>query len=406
MPRILFFAVILSGLALCARADTSWEAKILPSEQEIATDADSGARLIFVTNSPESDTNLYFHQRSWISDNSLLLLRSLREGRSQLCGYVEATGELALLEREGHPMGGDVTAARKGNVVYVVQDGALCEWHLSVSPAKDGQPTKVQVEERIIGQLPQMPGGLIGLNENADGSLLLLGYSANPPEMSHVAWMDRASGETKYSVEIDGPIQHVQASWETPTLAMFAGSLTQDAPKDNRDRSKHRMWLTDGRVGEINKLYPQVPGELVTHEQWWVGDQVVFCTGESQQGHAEEAHVKVIDTHTGIARIICPGAWWPSGTPEEVAALNWWHCTGAPNGRFVAADNWHGMIAIASGQSARHRILTAGHRTYGTGEHPHVGWDNTGTRVVFATNRRGNADVCIAEIPQDWLGDW
>lgn len=52
--------------------------------------------------------------------------------------------------------------------------------------------------------------------------------------------------------------------------------------------------------------------------------------------------------------------------------------------------------------TTRRYLLTAGHRTYGHGEHPHVGWDRQGERVVFTSNRLGNADVCVATIPREW----
>ncbi|MCA9427239.1 MAG: PD40 domain-containing protein [Candidatus Omnitrophica bacterium] len=35
-----------------------------------------------------------------------------------------------------------------------------------------------------------------------------------------------------------------------------------------------------------------------------------------------------------------------------------------------------------------------------------MGWSPDGKKLVFASNRRGNVDVCIAEIPVDWFADW
>lgn len=115
-----------------------------------------------------------------------------------------------------------------------------------------------------------------------------------------------------------------------------------------------------------------------------------------------QSHVNVIDVFTGQVRIIGAGSWWPEGTPAELARWSWWHAAGHESGRWVVADNWHGDIALFDGKTARMRRLTLGHRTYGVGVHPHVGWDRRGERVVFTSHMLGNPDVCVATIPQAW----
>ncbi len=47
------------------------------------------------------------------------------------------------------------------------------------------------------------------------------------------------------------------------------------------------------------------------------------------------------------------------------AKRNWWHASGSPDGRWVAADNWHGDIMLFDGKTSRPQLLTTGHRTYG-----------------------------------------
>ena len=89
-------------------------------------------------------------------------------------------------------------------------------------------------------------------------------------------------------------------------------------------------------------------------------------------------------------------------TPAELARWSWWHAAGHESGRWVVADNWHGDIVLFDGRTARMRRLTLGHRTYGVGAHPHVGWDRRGERVVFTSHMLGNPDVCVATIPETW----
>jgi hypothetical protein len=51
----------------------------------------------------------------------------------------------------------------------------------------------------------------------------------------------------------------------------------------------------------------------------------------------------------------------------------------------VAADNWHGIIAIFDAKTTRMYILTIGHRTYGRGAHPHMGWNLESKSVEFTS---------------------
>jgi hypothetical protein len=70
----------------------------------------------------------------------------------------------------------------------------------------------------------------------------------------------------------------------------------------------------------------------------------------------------------------------------------------------VAADNWHGVIAVIDMRTSHLKILTQNHRVYGRGEHPHVGWAPDSKSVEFTSNQRGNADVVIAYLPLEKWG--
>jgi hypothetical protein len=159
--------------------------------------------------------------------------------------------------------------------------------------------------------------------------------------------------------------------------------------------------LVDIRAGVPRNVYLAEEGELVTHESWWVNDQLLFCGGKSPTA-TEVSHVKVLNIYSGQVRIVGAGAGWPEATPAEAARLNWWHAAGSADGRWVAADNWHGDIMLFEGKTTRPHLLTTGHRTYGKGAHPHVGWDRKGEKVVFGSELLGNPNVCVATIPKAW----
>jgi len=407
-PVFILLILWLSQIQLLAADEKQWRCEIFPPEHEITTDEVSGAKVVFVTTDKAHDYGFYFHQEAWLPDASVLFFRRTTEKGMQLLGYIEATGEIFRVQQPEQLLEGEPTASRHANKLWVAHDGVLAEWMVHV---KLTQPTSsVTIREKIIGLLPADAKGLSGINENADGKGVILGYTRETSPRSRIVRMDCATGKIAEIMAIDDPIYHIQASWETPDLVLFCRvnlGTADRAPLDQPDGSYSRLHLADLSDRAPWPIYPQVKGELVTHECWWTNDQITFFSGILKDGHAEEAHMKVLDTRTGVTRILGAGAWWPGGSPQEVSKRNWWHGSGAPGGRFAAADNWHGIIAIFSGKTARTRILTQGHRTYGTGEHPHVNWGPKGTKVTFNSNRRGNSDICIAYLPEAWLkNEW
>ena len=54
------------------------------------TDPQTGAELLFLTTAPENDANLYFHEYSWLADESVILFTSARTNGG-LMGYVTAS---------------------------------------------------------------------------------------------------------------------------------------------------------------------------------------------------------------------------------------------------------------------------------------------------------------------------
>jgi oligogalacturonide lyase len=392
-------------------AEEMWNCQVYPPEREVTVEEESGAEVVFVTRSKAHDANFYFHQRSWLPDSSVLFFKRSTERGWLLFGYIEETGELFLVQKPDQQMQVEPTVSRHADSLFVIRDRTLCEWTVSVHAAASvDTKSQVSVLEREIGPLPDDVAGFNGISETSDGKGVMIAYTRDVSPRSRVIRMDRGTGEIDEIMAIDDTIYHVQASWETPDLIMFSrvySGTDARAPSDMPDGFYSRIHLADSSDREPWPVFPQMRGELVTHECWWVDDTFTFFSGIRKDGDSEEAHLKVLDTRTGVARILGAGAWWPGGKPEEVSRQNWWHGSGSPNGRFAAADNWHGDIGIFSAKSARTRILARGHRTYGIGEHPHVGWDSTGTKVIFCSNRRGNADVCIGYLPPDWIEtDW
>lgn len=379
------FAV--SFVCLAAAGAAPFELDVLPREDRVETDAVTGAQLLFLTRDGAADTNLYFHERSWSSDGSFIIFNSARDNGG-LMGYIVGTGELFRIRSADGPVGGATCALNRPSV-FALRGDAVLEFAIAISPSTDpGAPSQVVCTERLIATLPPSTGGT-GLNENADGSKLAVGRTGSPTGSDPVIYViDQTTGAISEACRIPPPQKfqwHVQWSHTSPNLLSFAGEFP-------------RINVVDVDTQTISSPYDERRGELVTHEHWWVNDTIVFCGGTHPKP-AEDAHVKVVDAKTGVTRILAPGSWWPGGDDEEIAKLNYWHCAGSDDGRWVVADNWHGDITLIEGKNARTVLLTAGHRTYGKGEHPHVGWDRVSKQVIFTSHRFGNPDVCVATIP-------
>ncbi len=389
------------------------------------TDPKTGAELLFLTTAPEKDANLYFHEYSWLADESVILFTSSR-AKGGLMGYVTATGELIRFKTPRGPLGG-ATAAAKGNAVLASRGREIVEVKLVIQPSDEptARRSRVTATERVIATLPEGSPST-SLNPSCDGKYVALGVTglagksrglAAPKSDEGGSGICKVNLKTGKLTEVcrfpqpPGFSGHVQWSRTNPNLISFAGARgpTGDVagpvhvsagPEDYAARGQ-RLWVVDIRDGIPRNVYLAEEGELVTHESWWVNDQLLFCGGKSPTA-AVLSHVKVLNIYSGEVRIVGAGAWLPDASPSDAARLNWWHAAGSANGHWIAADNSHGDIMLFEGKTTRPHLLTSGHRTYGGGEHPHVGWDRRGEKVVFASHLLGDLNVCVATIPKAW----
>lgn len=391
--------VLTVGCLLFAKSSfaETYPLKVFPPESKSIQDPVTGAKLTLVTTDPAKDTVLYFHQRSFTADEGLIFFYSDRKSngvKSSLWASIAATGEtIAVTTPTGNL--GCPTAELSRNSVLGLRGRQLVELSLSVKPSKHPKkkPSVVIAEERVIAELPEGDSPS-ELNENADGTFAAVGGSYPEFKGPGIKLVDLKTGAIRPLCAVPDPPKyqgHVQWSRVNPNLLSFAGL-------------KPRLWVVDIRDGKPRSIYPEQEGELVTHEHWWVqtehgDDQMVFCGGLHPKP-SEDAHVKVINVRTGEVRILAAGCWYEGITDDQAAKNNYWHCSGSDDGHWVVADNWFGDITIIDAHTSRPTVLTTANRVYGEGEHPHVGWDRKSRRVIFSTDRNGNSDICIAELPE------
>ena len=411
-------SLCLASLLLLARGAAgaiTYLLEVLPPETRRMTDPKTGAELLFLTTAPENDSNLYFHEYSWLADESVILFTSSRKNGG-LMGYVTATGELIRFNTPKGPLGA-ATAAAKGNAVLAVRGRDIVEVKLAILQSDEPitRRSRITATERVVCTLPD-GSPATALNPSCDGKYVALGMTgfADKSRGPAICKINLQNGKLSDVCRLPQPPGyggHVQWSRTNPHLISFAGGrgATGDfagpvhvsaGPEDYALRGQ-RLWVVDIRDGIPRNVYLAEEGELVTHESWWVNDQLLVCGGKSST-KTELSHVKVLNIYSGEVRIAGGGASWPEATPSEAARLNWWHVAGSADGRWIATDNWHGDIMLFEGKTTRPHLLTSGHRTYGKGEHPHVGWDRKGEKVVFGSHLLGNLNVCVATIPKAW----
>ena len=379
---------------------SQWKGHIFPSEQKIYVDSVSGAKVVFATTSPAKDVNLYFDLNCWFKDQSCLFFTSDRRGKTELFGYIPKTGELVCFSPDQEEKKyWFATVDFNSHDVYMTAGNTIISWNIDLRFNKDSTMlTEVNVKERTVAKAPEGKSYISELSQSADGRFLSVASAAhNRPLHKEILAVDIQAGNHTVLCSVDDsfPISHVQFNKYNKYLLRFS----HDSPIV---KGLPRIWVADTRKpGELLKVHQQEPGELVTHEDWWVNDQLTFCGGYLK----EESDVKLINIHDQQARIIGKGSMWEGAKPAELAKYNWWHASGSRDGKWVATDNWYGKIAIIDIRTSHLRLLTVNHRNYGKGEHPHVAWAPDSKSVEFTSNQRGNADVVLAYLPLEKWAD-
>ena len=418
LAKLLVAITLVLSFDVLAVEPACYPLEVLPAEHKQTTDPETGAELIYLTTDPADDWNLHWSVRAWLADDSLILFETARDGGG-IMGYLVETGELVRIHTPEGRLD-DATAAINRNSVYARRGDEILELALEfdVSSEPENEPSEVFAQERLIARLPAHEDGRpTRLTENSDSTTLAIGVRNVPVDGDDGAviyTIDIASGALEELCRLRHPPghpgggNHVQWSFTNPYLLSFAGRVGPDSdvagprrgsadPTDYENRWQ-KLWVVDVREGVPRNVYEAAEGELVTHPAWWVDDQKLF-TGGTRQEPPVESHVKAVNIYTGHARVMGAGAWWPHGDPEELTRHSWWHTSGSEDGRWIVADNFHGDIMLFEGATTRPHMLTRNHRTYGRGRHCHPGWDNRGKQVVFASDRLGSQNVCVAAVP-------
>lgn len=402
-PKALF--ALLSALVLIGgSAAAAIELEVLAPDNHVTTDPNTGVELTYLTWASAS-INLYFHQRSFFPDGSLIVFT----GSRGLMGYIVQTGELVVLDSQPKRFRDRATVAATRNSVFAIRGDDIIELSVALEMSQNPATTRSRAigTERVIARVDGWCSSGCGkLNGNYDDTYLVT-Y-----ETPHILRVNVNTGDVTPVAQIGPPIEwgsHVQWSRGPSNLISFAGGPDWHGAGD-----PPRLWWLDPDEGTPRIAHEQMVGELVTHESWW-GDSLIIYNGapppiifpgETYTNDLYFAHVNVLNPFTGEVRVLGAGSWHPCATSSQLAKRNWLHCAGSDDGQWVVADTFHGDIVLFDSQNGRPRLLTGGHRVYGGGEHPHPSFDPTSRYVVFTGRCNDGGRACVARIPDEWRRDW
>src|SRR5438552_928048 len=153
----LFLMTAMTIVAAEPRTESEYTLIVSPREDSFQKDAETGADLLFLTKAESKDTHLYFHQRSWLADSSLILFNSSRK-QGGLMGYMVETGELArITAADGSSLRSPTAAVNRNSVLAMAGDRVLeIQITVAVQGTAGHRHAKVVARERPICTAPRV----------------------------------------------------------------------------------------------------------------------------------------------------------------------------------------------------------------------------------------------------------
>jgi hypothetical protein len=267
--KTMHLVLILSGNLLLTdvRAQTAewgdwYDLIVLPAEHRMDYDNKTGAALLYLTSNPVKDINLYYHQRSWLSNSSAILFYSERENGG-LMAYCVKTGELICLPGPDGQSLNYATAAVHRNTIFAIWDNKVIEQEIKIQLFRDtGEVSKAQARIRILCDL-KPSNQWFDINESCDGRYLVYATIGDGPHGGPKLFLvDSENGGQRQLAALPpdrGPAVHIQWSRTDPTLLSFssrmepyplrAGPRTiSKGPEDYLGRCQ-RLWVLDINSG-------------------------------------------------------------------------------------------------------------------------------------------------------------
>jgi oligogalacturonide lyase len=450
------FTVVL--LAACFVQHTMYAqiGRRFPSEKKIITDPVTGARLIFLTSTPNGDSKIYQTHNQWTADGQWVIFRSNRV-RGEAMAVNEKTGEIVQVSEGGYTGMLNIArhsmklffmrypnrdSSRTGDTTrrFVNSPMQIIEVDLEklFADSKAGTLKPATVYQRVCGTTPTElgAGGDMALDGDEQWAYFRVGREEatkhlpagtkiekafGPRNMgagpSGIAAMNVITGEIKYVVSVPFQVGHIQTNPWVPGEIVFCWETGGKSPQ--------RTWTVMSDGTGLRPLYPESEYEWVTHEAVISKDEVAIAI----MGHRKIPGTnKQVEAGTPVAGAN-PGqetAWGPSGTREKPTGLGivnlrtremmivgqtktgsgLWHVNGSSDGRWAVGDDFTRNIYLIDRHTGEMMLLSAGHKATAA-DHPHPTMSPDGTKIeiqsaMLSTDNR-TMNICIIPLPEEWL---
>jgi len=370
------------------RAGSRW-----PAERETYDDPHTGATVHRLTTRADSrDRHLYFTADGWFDGGEKLLLRCVRNGRANLFACDLETGELVQLTDlpggVGRPtrvadgetfFGYSADPERYDSDAIVALDVETLELRTVVEKPAGYEDYGFGVDDVLADD----EGLLVSLGERTDAE----GHEATRASYPHCAvfTVPTDGGDPTLVHEEEHWISHVNASPTDPTLFTYC----HEGPWDNVD---NRIHVCDLGTDERYRLRETGADEAVGHEFWLADGETVGYHGWRGSREDPESFFGTVRYDDTDRR----------ETPIPVRAT---HCHAQERDRFVCDGDTslpHLLLfdVDEEGGTAGPRVL-ATHAWDADSPHPHARMSPDGETVAFDADPTGDADVFLAEVPED-----
>lgn len=270
-------------------------------------DQQSGNELVQWTNSDANDQHLYFTSPSVTDDDKYLIIISEREGKPDLYCIDRNSGKISkitnskgLLKSYTYPQGGTEGLSKaspfldsKNKILYWIEDDCIC--------SKDLASNEAPIE---VARLPR--GWLTGYTHvSPDGKKICVPCTdpkafteedkaqhnqlknvpirmINEGYKTKLIVIDIESGTYDAEIELPFWVTHVQfdPNVSERILCNSEGSLPSRAKRDYPYWG--RIWLINTN-GNYQRLFDQVEGEYVNHENWFSNGEGIIYHGKYDQ---------------------------------------------------------------------------------------------------------------------------
>jgi oligogalacturonide lyase len=348
-----------------------------PAEKRAFVDETTGAAITQLTDAPTINHGPYFLNSAWAAGGRQLIVTSYRHGGPNLYAVDEASGEITQLTDSGDVGPWSACVGADDRQVFFTAGGQL--------RVVDVPSARVEVV------LDLGDGARLGnLDPSPDGREVVT--CARTPPVNRILALATDGRGSRTVFETTELLAHAQFSPDGRSL-LYASNLP-------------RLWTVD-RDGRNNRvLRRQSHREWITHESWLNDDEVVFALW-----------------HKGLAAVRRDGE-----AERLIGEFSAWHPSARVDGRLIVADTTLPDVGLqlvdpATGQRRTLCWPNASSRGFQWAEpepvwegpvpeeaygpqwsHPHPSFSPDGRRVMFTSDRSGQPQVYVAQVPEPPFG--